>query len=145
MREGFDTTRRRGGNEQGSPACFVRYRPQIPVSILVVAALFGGAFYAARASEKAPKVVYSASLEEVASEADQPLKVNINTADIDELDELPQVGPSTAQKIVDYRRANGMFQSVDELASIANYKTLNLSFSAVVSDTGTERLELARV
>lgn len=114
------------------------------VSILVVAVLSGGAFYAARGREKAPKVVYSASLEEIASEANQPLKVNINTADIDELDELPQVGPSTAQKIVDYRRANGMFRSVDELASVVNSKTINLSFSALVSDSGTERLELAR-
>lgn len=119
MREDFDTTCRREDNRRDSPACFVRYRPQILVSILVVAVLSGGAFYAARGTEKAPKVVYSASLEEIASEANQPLKVNINTADIDELDELPQVGPSTAQKIVDYRRANGMFRSVDELEEVS--------------------------
>ena len=121
MREGFDTTRRRDGNGQDSPAkYFARYRPQILVSILVVVVLTGGgAFYAARATEKAPKVVYSASLEEIASEANQPLKVNLNTADVDELDELPEVGPSMAQKIVDYRRANGMFRSVDELEEVS--------------------------
>ncbi len=119
MREGFDTTRKRAGNEQGSPAYFVRYRPQILVSLLVVAVLVGGAFYAARATEKAPKVVYEASLDEIAAEANQPLKVNLNTADADELDELPQVGPSTAQKIIDYRRANGMFRSVDELEEVS--------------------------
>ncbi|CAN5685582.1 N/A [soil metagenome] len=119
MREGFDTTRRRDGNEQSSPAYFVRYRPQVLVSILVVAVLVGGAFYAARATEKAPKVVYSASLDEIAAETNQPLKVNLNTADIDELDELPEVGPSTAQEIVDYRRSNGMFRSVDELEDVS--------------------------
>jgi competence protein ComEA len=119
VREGFDTTRRRDDNERGSPAYFVHHRPQILVSILVVAVLTGGAFYAARATEKAPKVVYSASLEEIAAESNQPLKVNLNTADIDELDELPQVGPSTAQKIIDYRRANGMFRTVDELEEVS--------------------------
>lgn len=119
MRESFDTTRKRDGKEQNSPAYFVRYRPQILVSILVVVVLVGGAFYAARATEKAPKVVYSASLEEIASESNQRLKVNLNTADVDELDELPQVGPSIAQKIIDYRQANGMFRTVDELEEVS--------------------------
>ncbi len=119
MREGFDTTSSRGGNEQDSPAYFVRYRPQILVSVLVVAVLVGGAFYAARATERAPKVVYSASLEEIAAESNQPLKVNLNTADVDELDELPQVGPSTARKIIDYREANGMFRTVGELEGVS--------------------------
>lgn len=80
--------------------------------------LAGGAMYAARVSESAPKVVYSASLEEVAASNQQPLKVNINTADAERLDELPQVGPSTAEAIIEYRRANGLFRSVDELEEV---------------------------
>ncbi|MDP8938916.1 MAG: helix-hairpin-helix domain-containing protein [Actinomycetota bacterium] len=79
----------------------------------MVLVLIGGAFYAARGSENSPKVVYSASLEDVA-EANEPLLININTADVEELDELPEVGPATAQEIVDHRRANGLFRSVDE-------------------------------
>lgn len=100
-------------------ALLARNKPQVVVSVLVVLVLAGGAFYASRASEQAPRVVYSASLEEVAAEANQPLLVNINTADVEELDELPEVGPSTAQKIVDYRQANGMFRSVDELEEVS--------------------------
>jgi competence ComEA-like helix-hairpin-helix protein len=50
------------------------------------------------------------------------LKVDINTADVEELDELPEVGPATAETIVEYRRTNGMFRSVDELASVRNCK-----------------------
>jgi hypothetical protein len=46
-----------------------RYRPQVAVSILVVIVLTGGALYAARVSERAPQVVYSAALEEVEDEA----------------------------------------------------------------------------
>jgi competence protein ComEA len=37
---------------------------------------------------------------------------------VEELDELPEVGPSTAQSIVDYRQTNGEFQSVKELEEI---------------------------
>src|ERR687893_1145723 len=126
-REAFETATRRKDVSQGSPTgALARYRPQVAVSVLVVVVLTGGALYAARVSERAPQVVYSASLEEVEEEAQGSLKVNINTADADELDELPEVGPATAETIIEYRRTNGMFRSVDELASIRNYKTLDL-------------------
>jgi competence protein ComEA len=45
-------------------------------------------------------------------------KVNINTADITRLDTLPGIGPSTAQKIIDYRDANGPFKTIEELLKI---------------------------
>jgi competence protein ComEA len=45
--------------------------------------------------------------------------VNLNTATAAELDALQGVGPSTAQKIIDYRTANGGFKSVDELKNVA--------------------------
>lgn len=86
--------------------------------MLVVAVLVGGALYTARLSEGAPRVVYTASLEEIEDESQDPLRVDINTADVDELDELPEVGPSTAQAIIDYRQSNGLFRSVDELEEI---------------------------
>ncbi len=44
--------------------------------------------------------------------------VNLNTATLEQLDELDGVGPTTAQKILDYRRAHGGFGSVDELDQI---------------------------
>jgi competence protein ComEA len=47
------------------------------------------------------------------------LQININTADVDELDELPQVGPATAESIIEYRRTNGLFRSVEELEEIS--------------------------
>ncbi len=86
--------------------------------MVVVVVLVGGALYTVRLSEGTPRVVYTASLEEVEDESQDPLRVNINTADVEELDELPEVGPSTAQSIIDYRQNNGEFRSVDELEEI---------------------------
>lgn len=44
--------------------------------------------------------------------------VNINTANEALLDTLPGVGPSTAQKIIADREANGPFASVDDLGRV---------------------------
>lgn len=45
--------------------------------------------------------------------------VNINTAGIEELDELPGVGPATAQAIVEDREANGPFSSIEDLMRVS--------------------------
>ena len=45
--------------------------------------------------------------------------VNLNTATMAELDTLPGVGPSTAQKILDYRTAQGGFKSVEDLNNVS--------------------------
>lgn len=44
--------------------------------------------------------------------------VNINTADAALLEQLPGIGPSTAQKIVEYRDENGKFARVEDLLKI---------------------------
>jgi len=44
--------------------------------------------------------------------------ININSADVALLDELPGVGPSTAQAIVTYRDQNGPFASVSGLEEV---------------------------
>lgn len=42
-------------------------------------------------------------------------KVNVNTADASQLALLPRVGPSVAQRIVDFRKENGPFKSPEDL------------------------------
>ena len=97
-----------------------RYKPQVVVSALVVIVLSGGAYYSSRASEATPRVVYSTSLEEAIVEAQAPLLVDVNTAEPEDLEELPEVGPSTAQSIVEYREENGSFRSLDELSALTS-------------------------
>lgn len=46
-------------------------------------------------------------------------KININTADSQELQELNGVGPATAEKIIDYREENGRFASIDDLKDVS--------------------------
>jgi competence protein ComEA len=45
-------------------------------------------------------------------------KVSLATATAEELDELPGVGPVTAQNILDYRSEHGSFRSVEDLDAV---------------------------
>jgi competence protein ComEA len=48
-----------------------------------------------------------------------PLKpINIDTANSEELQQVPGIGPATAEKILQMRKAYGAFKSVDDLLSI---------------------------
>lgn len=44
--------------------------------------------------------------------------VNINTADVEELKKLKGIGPAMAQRIVDYREANGSFQAPEDIMQV---------------------------
>lgn len=45
-------------------------------------------------------------------------KVSLAAATVEQLDELPGIGPVTAQKIVDWRQSHGPFTSVDDLDQV---------------------------
>ena len=64
-------------------------------------------------------------------------KINLNDATAEQLQMLDGVGPSTASAIIEYREANGGFDSVDELKSvkgIGDKKMQSLSEDVTVSE-----------
>ena len=56
-------------------------------------------------------------------------KVNINTANQEELETLPGIGTSIANKIIEYRNENGKFQNIEDIQNvkgIGNSKYTNI-------------------
>jgi competence protein ComEA len=49
--------------------------------------------------------------------------VNVNVASAAELDALNGIGPVLAERIIEYREANGSFQSLDELSEVSGIGT----------------------
>ena len=56
-----------------------------------------------------------ASLPTAVFAAGEGKKVNINTADASQLALLPRVGPSVAQRVIEFRKENGPFKSPEDL------------------------------
>ncbi|MFB0921425.1 MAG: helix-hairpin-helix domain-containing protein [Oscillospiraceae bacterium] len=52
-------------------------------------------------------------------ESSEPLLVNINSATVEELCALPEIGEKTAERIIAYREKNGPFKSTDEIMSVS--------------------------
>lgn len=48
----------------------------------------------------------------------QTSKIDINTADISQLETLPGIGPSKANAIVAYREEHGSFQSIEDIQNV---------------------------
>ncbi|MEO0109078.1 MAG: helix-hairpin-helix domain-containing protein [candidate division WOR-3 bacterium] len=53
-----------------------------------------------------------------------PGRININTATLEELQTLPGIGPRTAERIIQHRRASGPFQRIEDIMNVKGIGTV---------------------
>lgn len=73
-------------------------------------------------------------------------KVNVNSADAAQLALLPRVGPAVSQRIVEFREANGGFESLEDLMLVRGIgeKTFELIRPYVATSGETTLTEKVR-
>lgn len=59
------------------------------------------------------------TISEGSKDTNKDEKININIATQTELETLPGIGPSTALKIIEYRKENGKFNSIEDIKKIS--------------------------
>jgi competence protein ComEA len=75
--------------------------------------------------------------------------VNINTASAEQLQLLPRVGPALADRIIEFREANGSFRTVDEIVAVKgigekSFEKLEPFIVTSGATTLTEKVSLPR-
>jgi competence protein ComEA len=92
-------------------------RPRADAAALNLAALLvdGERVYVPRPGESVPIPTSGAAS---GSAGGPPGPVDVNHATIEQLDELPGIGPATAAAIIDHREENGPFASVEDLEAV---------------------------
>jgi len=56
--------------------------------------------------------------------ADAIRPININSADEKQLQLLPGIGPALAGRIIEWRKANGLFHNINDLAKVSGIGTV---------------------
>lgn len=99
-----------------------RIHPMILVTCVFAALLIG--FFVGRNTNRTPVQIRYVPVLQTEPRETYPTKpmysgiVNINSATAEELQTLPGIGPTYAQRIIDYREENGPFQTIGELANV---------------------------
>lgn len=84
----------------------------------------GEKIYVPSISDENPTYIYSDAGENVLENSKNSSntkndKININKASSDELQKISGIGPSLAEKIINYRNSNGNFQNIEDLKNVS--------------------------
>ena len=102
-------------------------KQKIPILALITCIFLGFllGFFAGRNLNRTPVQIQAISAAtgttapvEESTQEDQTFPININTATAEQLQALPGIGTTYAQRIVDYRKANGPFTSPTQLLNV---------------------------
>ena len=102
-----------------------RYKTFLFIAIVIICAVVGmdvqkrekqyKSFFIERNEANA---VEAPVIENEPSEIEEELMININTANVFELQLLEGIGEKTAERIIDYRNENGNFEVIEDLMRI---------------------------
>ncbi len=89
----------------------------ILIALLLTFIIFSRLIY--EKNIEALTVISTTELEHLETSTDNQLKININSDNRFELMELPGIGENKADAIIEYRKENGDFSSIDEIKNVS--------------------------
>lgn len=98
---------------------FIKGTPRASNSLLTSVVISSGGVFGGQNQEVTTTPMPTLSL--LPSPTLSPLpkeKININTADLNKLQEIKGIGPVIAQRIIDYRAANGPFKKIEDIKNV---------------------------
>lgn len=98
-----------------------RQEKNVILTVLLAAFVGIGVSYLFKVMPKAGEIYATPFL-------NKPLKVNINTANMEELILLPQIGPKTAERIISFRAKNGKFSDINKLKQVQGITDKKLNY-----------------